>query len=158
MLGDGKLGLLAAQVLHQAGARVVAVGKHDEKLAILRRRGIAVATLDAWRGEAADLVVEATGRAEGFAAAVAATRPRGTLVLKSTVAERVAHDLAPLVINEISVVGSRCGRFAPALSALKSGAVDVRSLISERRSLADAAAALEIAARPGVIKVLIEAG
>ena len=157
VLGDGKLGLLAAQVLHHAGARVVAVGKHEEKLAILRRRGIAVATLDAWRGEAADLVVEATGRAEGFAAAVAATRPRGTLVLKSTVAQRVAHDLAPLVINEISVVGSRCGRFAPALSALENGAVDVRSLISERRSLADAAEALEIAARPGAIKVLIEA-
>jgi threonine dehydrogenase-like Zn-dependent dehydrogenase len=155
VLGDGKLGLLAAQVLHRAGARVVAVGKHEKKLAILRRRGIAVATLHAWRGGAAELVIEATGRAEGFATAVTATRPRGTLVLKSTVAKRAAHDLAPLVINEISVVGSRCGPFAPALSALESGAVDVRSLISERRSLADAAEALEVAARPGVIKVLI---
>lgn len=156
VLGDGKLGLLAAQVLHAAGAAVLAVGRHDDKLAILRRRGIAVTRLDDWDRGAADVVVEATGSAAGFALAAAATRPRGTLVLKSTVAHAAPLDLAPLVINELTVVGSRCGPFAPALAALASGAVEVRSLIGARRPLRDGAAALRLAAQPGMLKVLIE--
>ncbi len=158
VLGDGKLGLLVAQVLHQAGARVLAVGKHADKLAILARRGIETVARDAWQPAAADLVVEATGTAAGFARAVAATRPRGTLVLKSTVADPAPLDLAPLVINEITVVGSRCGSFAPAVRALENGSVDVRSLIALRRPLRDAAEALRDAARPGVLKVVIENG
>jgi threonine dehydrogenase-like Zn-dependent dehydrogenase len=156
VLGDGKLGLLAAQVLHQAGARVLAVGKHAEKLAILARRGIATATRDAWTRAPADLVVEATGTAKGFEAAIAATRPRGTLVLKSTVADGVQLDLAPIVVNEITVVGSRCGSFAPAIRALESGSVDVTSLVSARYPLRDAAEALRRAAAGGVLKVLLE--
>ena len=126
VLGDGKLGLLAAQVLAAAGARVLAVGRHDDKLSILRRRGIETVVGDAWDRAPADVVIEATGSAAGFAQAVAATRPRGTLVLKSTVAHAAPLNLAPLVINEITVVGSRCGPFAPALEALARGAVDVR--------------------------------
>lgn len=156
VLGDGKLGLLVAQVLSQAGARVLAVGKHAEKLAVLDRRGIATVALDRWQSEPADIVVEATGTAAGFAAAVAATRPRGTLVLKSTVAGRPEVDLAPLVINEITVVGSRCGRFAPALRALEEGTVDVRSLVTARRSLTDAVQAFDDARASGALKVLIE--
>jgi threonine dehydrogenase-like Zn-dependent dehydrogenase len=156
VLGDGKLGLLVAQVLFQAGARVLAVGKHPAKLAILERRGIETVALDEWRRQPADLVVEATGTAAGFAAAVAATRPRGTLVLKSTVAGRAEIDLAPLVINEINVVGSRCGRFEPALRALQEGSVDVHSLITARRSLDDAVQAFAVARAPGALKVLIE--
>jgi threonine dehydrogenase-like Zn-dependent dehydrogenase len=156
VLGDGKLGLLVAQVLHQAGARVLAVGKHPDKLAILRRRGIDTVTVDQWDRAAADLVVEATGSAAGFAAAVAATRPRGTLVLKSTVAETAPLNLAPLVINEITVVGSRCGSFAPALGALEAGSVDVTSLISARRPLHAGVEALQLAATPGVLKVLLQ--
>ena len=156
VLGDGKLGLLCAQVLHQAGARVLAVGRHAEKLAILARRGIDTVTSDRWDGERADLVVEATGTVEGFARAVQATRPRGTLVLKSTVAASAPVDLAPLVIDEITVVGSRCGSFAPALRALESGSIDVRSLISGRRPLERAAEAFGDAARPGALKVLID--
>jgi threonine dehydrogenase-like Zn-dependent dehydrogenase len=156
VLGDGKLGLLAAQVLYQAGARVLAVGKHESKLEILKRRGIAVTTLDEWKGEVADLVVEATGTAAGFQTAVAATRPRGTLVLKSTAAAGTQLNLAPLVINEITVVGSRCGSFAPALRALRVGGIDVRSLIAHRLSLHDALRGLELAAIPGTLKVLIE--
>ncbi len=158
VLGDGKLGLLVAQVLHQAGAQVLAVGKHADKLAILARRGIETVDRDAWHPVAADLVVEATGTAAGFVRAVAATRPRGTLVLKSTVADPAPLDLAPLVINEITVVGSRCGSFAPAVRALENGSVDVRSLIALRRPLRDAAEALRDAARPGVLKVVIENG
>jgi threonine dehydrogenase-like Zn-dependent dehydrogenase len=156
VLGDGKLGLLAAQVLARAGARVLAVGKYPPKLAILERRGIRTALIGDWDRKPVDLVVEATGTAGGFDAAVGATRPRGTLVLKSTVAERVALNLAPVVINEITVVGSRCGSFPPALEALHSGEVDVRSLISHRVPLREAIRGLELAASPGVLKVLIE--
>jgi threonine dehydrogenase-like Zn-dependent dehydrogenase len=87
------LGLLAAQTLHLAGARILAVGRHDEKLAHLRRRGIETVRLDEWNRARADLVVEATGSADGFALAVAATRPRGTLVLKSTIAESAPLNL-----------------------------------------------------------------
>ena len=134
VLGDGKLGLLVAQVLHQAGARVLAVGKHDDKLAILRRRGIETTLVSAWRQTPVDVVVEATGSAAGLSMAIAATKPRGTLVLKSTVAEAVALNLAPLVINEITVVGSRCGRFAPALQALASG--QRRRDVTDRRTAA----------------------
>jgi threonine dehydrogenase-like Zn-dependent dehydrogenase len=156
VLGDGKLGLLVAQVLFQAGAQVLAVGRHADKLRILRTRGIATATADAWDRTPADLVVEATGSTAGFATAVEATQPRGTLVLKSTVADAAQLNLAPLVINEITVVGSRCGSFSPALRALETGSIDVRSLIAARRPLREAADALQLAATPGVLKVLLD--
>jgi threonine dehydrogenase-like Zn-dependent dehydrogenase len=156
VLGDGKLGLLVAQVLGQAGARVLAVGHHPEKLAILEARGIETALADSWRGGAADLVVEATGTADGFRRAVEATRPRGTLVLKSTLAESPAIDLAPLVINEIRVVGSRCGPFPPALEALARDRVEVRDLISDRFPLERADGALRRAAEPDALKILID--
>jgi len=157
VLGDGKLGLLATQVLALAGARVRAVGRHPEKLAILARRGIETTLERDWEPRPTALVVEATGTAEGFRRAVAATRPRGTLVLKSTVAEHPGVDLAPLVIHEITVVGSRCGPFPPALDALARGRVDVRPLVSDRFPLARADEALRRAASRGVLKVLIEA-
>ena len=124
VLGDGKLGLLVAQVLC-AGGRARAGGRQARRQArhpAARAASRRCCSPD-WRRTPADLVVEATGRAAGFAAAVAATRPRGTLVLKSTVAEAAPLNLAPLVINEITVVGSRCGRFAPALrGAAQTGA------------------------------------
>lgn len=156
VLGDGKLGLLVAQVLASAGAEVLAVGRHAGKLARLAARGIATVTADGWDRAPADVVVEATGTAEGFALAVGATRPRGTLVLKSTVAHAAPLHLAPVVIDELTIVGSRCGPFAPALAALARDAVDVRPLISERRALRDGVDALAAAARPGALKVLLE--
>jgi threonine dehydrogenase-like Zn-dependent dehydrogenase len=155
VLGDGKLGLLVAQVLHQAGARVRAVGRHPHKLAILAKRGIETVRLEDWQGDLAPLVVEATGTAEGFELAVRATRPRGTLVLKSTVSDRPSLDLAPVVIDEIHVVGSRCGPFPPALRALELGAIDVRSLVTDRFPLEAAVAALHRAGEADAIKVLI---
>lgn len=155
VLGDGKLGLLVAQVMAQAGARVLAVGKHTDKLRLLERRGIATALADQWAPTPADIVVEATGTAAGLAHAIAATRPRGTLVLKSTVALGADLDLAPLVINEITLVGSRCGRFAPALDSLARASIDVAPLISARVPLARADDALRLAAQPGTLKVLI---
>ena len=158
VLGDGKLGLLAAQVLHAAGAEVLAVGRHEAKLKVLRRRGIRTRLAsDAPLGPAS-LVIEATGSALGFARAVAALRPRGTLVLKSTHAEQPTVDLAPLVIHELNVIGSRCGPFPPALRALETDAVDVRSLVHARVPLSRADEALRMAAEPGVLKVLIEMG
>jgi threonine dehydrogenase-like Zn-dependent dehydrogenase len=156
VLGDGKLGLLIAQVLDAADARVLAVGKHPEKLEILRRRGIDTVSISDWRPEPVPLVVEATGSPASFECAVAATRPRGTLVLKTTAAERRPLDLTPLVINEIRVIGSRCGPFPHALRALETGSIDVASLISGRVPLSRADEGLRLAAEPGALKVLIE--
>ncbi len=158
VLGDGKLGLLVAQVLAETGAEVTAVGKHPDKLSILRARGIEAVELGDWQPNGADVVVEATGSAEGFARAVAATRPRGTLVLKSTVAECPNLDLAPIVINEISVIGSRCGPFEPALRALATGSIETDALISETMPLARGVEALERAGKSGTLKVLLEIG
>lgn len=155
VLGDGKLGLLIAQVLHQAGADVLAVGKHADKLAILSRRGVRTALLADWDRAQADLVVEATGTAAGLEMAIAATVPRGTLVLKSTVADRSSLHLAPIVIHEIRVVGSRCGSFQPALRALEARCVDTASLVSATVPLARADEALRRAGEPGARKVLI---
>lgn len=158
VLGDGKLGLLAALVLAQAGVRVRAVGKHDDHLAILREQGIETVLLDRWDRAKAELVVEATGSSTGLSLAMSATRPRGTIVLKSTVADPVSVDLAPLVIDELTVVGSRCGPFEPALAALVEGRVDPSPLIRCRLPLSQGLDALRQAAEPGALKVLLGPG
>jgi threonine dehydrogenase-like Zn-dependent dehydrogenase len=157
VLGDGKLGLLAAQVLRLAGAEVEVVGKHAGKLHLAREAlGLRATPVDAFRPAAAlDLVVEATGSERGLDLAIQAVRPRGTLVLKSTVAARHALDLAPLVIHEVTVVGSRCGPFAPALAALAAGRVLVAPLVDAVFPLAEGAAAIERAGAPGTLKVLL---
>jgi threonine dehydrogenase-like Zn-dependent dehydrogenase len=156
VLGDGKLGLLCAQVLANTGAAVTLVGKHPENLALVADRGVVTTLLDAWKPTAdATCVVEATGSSAGLALAAAAVRPRATLVLKSTVAEEHRLSLAPLVINEITVVGSRCGLFPPALQALAAGTVAVTPLISATRALSAGPDALALAARSGIRKVLL---
>ncbi len=157
LLGDGKLGLLIAMVLHRAGAKVLLVGKHPAHLDIAGACGIATTHLDAWDRTPRDLVVDATGSATGFAMAVAATRPRGTFVLKSTVADDTPASLAPLVINEVTVVGSRCGPFGPALAALADGTVDPRDMIVEDFALDEGVAAFEKAGTRGTLKVLLRA-
>jgi threonine dehydrogenase-like Zn-dependent dehydrogenase len=154
VLGDGKLGLLVAQVLTGAGARVVLVGHHAKKLE--RARQLGIDTGPAERG--ADLVVDATGSAQALAAALATVRPRGTIVLKTTVAGEHRLDLAAAVINEVTVVGSRCGPFGPALAALASGRISVAPLVDAVYPLNDAVEAFARAAEPGVLKVEIEAG
>jgi threonine dehydrogenase-like Zn-dependent dehydrogenase len=156
VLGDGKLGLLVAMVLSRAGLRVRCVGKHEDHLQILRDCGIGAVLLDRWDRSSASLVVEATGSAAGLDLAIAATEPRGTLVLKSTVADRVTVDLAPLVIHEITLLGSRCGPFEPALAALEDGSIDPTPLIQARVPLERCVEALQQAASPGALKVLIE--
>lgn len=156
VFGDGKLGQLIAQVLHSAGHKVTAVGKHAEKLALLDALGIPTETIDAYQAQSVPLVVEATGSEAGFAAALASVRPRGTLVLKSTVAAEHSLSLAPLVIHEITVLGSRCGPFKPALEALAAGKIQVRPMITETRPLSDGVAAIEEAARSSSLKVLLD--
>jgi len=156
VLGDGKLGLLTALVLHQAGARVLAVGKHPEKMARLTDRGITSIRIEELGSQSAPLVVEATGSLEGLRKAITLTQPRGTIVLKSTLADSTQIDLTPLVIHELRVLGSRCGPFPPALEALATGKVDPTPLISDRLPLIEAETALSRARQPGMLKVLIE--
>jgi threonine dehydrogenase-like Zn-dependent dehydrogenase len=157
VLGDGKLGLLCAQVLGGTGATVTLVGKHAKNLKLVAERGVATVLVEGWTpAGAADCVVEATGSTTGLALAAAAVRPRGTLVLKSTVADEHRLSLAALVINEITVVGSRCGLFPPAIRALTDETVAVTPLIDTTFILGDGAAALAHAARRGVRKVLLQ--
>jgi len=156
VLGDGKLGLLCAQVLAASGARVTVIGKHEGKLRLAGELGLTPLAVDAFHPDGAhDLVVEATGSARGLETAMAAVRPRGTLVLKTTVAAQHSVSLAPLVINEVTVVGSRCGPFAPALTALAEGRVHVAPLISAEYPLDEGLAAVERAKVPGTLKVLL---
>jgi threonine dehydrogenase-like Zn-dependent dehydrogenase len=157
VLGDGKLGLLVAQVLRQAGAQVLVVGHHTKHLKILARRDIRTVHEKDWNPGIYSLVVDATGSVEGLRRALEATRPRGTIVLKSTTATMARLDLSALVVNEIRVVGSRCGPFPPALRALETGGIDVVSLIADRIPLANSDEALRRAGRPGQLKVLVEA-
>jgi len=155
VLGDGKLGILCAQVLALAGADLLVVGKHPEKLSLLEDMGISTALLSDGPAEA-DLVVEATGSSGGLRAAMEMVRPRGTLVMKSTTADENAADLSPLVVKEITVIGSRCGPFPRAIDALVHEQVQVRPLIHARYPLEEGVAAMECAREPGVLKVLLD--
>ena len=159
VIGDGKLGQLVAQTLALAPCALAVVGRHDSKLSLLAARGIR--TIDARSGvlgnePGADFVVECTGNEDGLALALRLVRPRGTVVLKSTYRGDARVNAAATVVDEITLIGSRCGPFAPALDLLARGAVNVRPLIHARHALAEAAAVFDLAARPGVLKVLIE--
>jgi threonine dehydrogenase-like Zn-dependent dehydrogenase len=155
VLGDGKLGLLVAQVVALTGCDLTAIGRHPEKLAILSARGIAT-QLDGDSVEGnADLVIECTGQAAGFRRARGLLRPRGTLVLKSTYHGLVEADLSRLVVDEIQVTGSRCGPFAPANRLLAQGLVDVLPLVEAEFPLDEAIAAMDHAQRRGALKILV---
>ena len=159
VIGDGRLGLLQVQVLHTAGARVGLLGRHPEKMALLASCKIPVwsdpARAVCSEGERWPVVVEATGAAEGFSLAVSKTKPRGVLVLKSTVASEARLNLSSVVVDEITVMGSRCGPFAPAIRALETGAVRTSSMIHGRFALRNAPEAFEKAREKGIIKVLL---
>jgi threonine dehydrogenase-like Zn-dependent dehydrogenase len=156
VIGDGKLGLLCAQVVALTGAATLLVGKHAEKLSIAERRGIETAKPNeaAKRQREFDVVVEASG-APGFKLALDLLRPKGKLVLKSTFHGSTEIDAARIVVDEISIIGSRCGRFEPALDLLKKNAIDVDSLISEEHPLSDALKAMNRAKTRGILKVLL---
>ncbi|TMC61779.1 MAG: zinc-binding dehydrogenase [Chloroflexota bacterium] len=162
ILGDGKMGQLAAQVLPLSGCEVMMVGKHEEKLALAARHGVRTFVLDdpqSFRLEnrrRVDLLVECSGSAQGLELALRLVRSRGTIVLKSTVAAQSTLHLAPIVIDEIRLQGSRCGPFAPALRALSQRRVDVLPLISARYSLDEGLDAFEQAGKKGMLKVLVQ--
>jgi 2-desacetyl-2-hydroxyethyl bacteriochlorophyllide A dehydrogenase len=155
LVGAGRLGQLVAQVLALTGARLRVVAKHRIQKELLSARGIETIEPEEVEPRRWDIVVEATGSPSGFDLAARALRPRGTLVLKSTYRGEVTLALAPFVVDEITIVGSRCGPFAPALGLLERAEVDPLPLIARRYPLAQAVEAMEEAARPGTMKVLL---
>jgi threonine dehydrogenase-like Zn-dependent dehydrogenase len=156
VLGDGKLGLLIAQVLANRPANVHLYGHHKSNLKIAERSGVEpVIAKKKLPFNAYDWVVDATGSASGLKQAVQMTRPRGTVFMKSTIHGSVSFDTASVIVNEITLVGSRCGRFEPALNLLQSGSVNVLDMISETMPLARAKRGFARAAERGVLKVLL---
>ena len=156
VLGDGKLGILIGQVLNAHGYRVHEFGRHKEKLRIAARAGVETEVVgDHLPVAEYDWVVDATGSPKGLAGAVRMTRPRGTIVMKSTVHGLAGFDTAPIIVNEITLVGSRCGRFEPAIDLLNNGLINVADMISDRMPLARAPEAFRTAAKSGVLKVLL---
>lgn len=163
VLGDGKLAQLIGMVLDRAGCRVTLYGKHDSKLRLAREAGLDTRNV---KGDSRDqkrlkesyrLVVEATGSPTGLILAQQMTEPRGTLILKSTFHGTAAVETWPIVVKEVTVLGSRCGPFRRAVELLRSGKVDPEALISRTFSLRDAAKALAYAQKRGVLKVLLKA-
>jgi alcohol dehydrogenase len=164
VLGDGKLAQLIARVLRTELPRIVMYGKHPQKLRLVRQAGIETRQV---RGDASDLtrvkdrfalVVEATGSPTGLALAQHMTEPRGTLVLKSTFHGTAPVATWPIVVNELTVVGSRCGSFHKAMALFRCGKVDPRPMISRTLPLEEAAAAIRLAQQPGIMKVLLKNG
>ena len=156
VLGDGKLGLLIAQVLRARGANVHLYGRHPEKMRLVESAGVTTETIPVALPEGAwPMVVDATGSQQGLRAAIALCQPRGTVVMKSTVHGLVDIDTAVPIVNEITLVGSRCGRFEPAIRLLASGKVKVDPMIDEEYPLDRAAEAFRRARTKGVLKVLL---
>ena len=157
VIGDGKLGLLCAMSLRLRSGNVTIVGKHREKLAIAQNAGVRPIGLDSLSPEIGlfDVVVEASGSETGFATALDLVRPQGKIVLKSTFHGTPTWQASRVVVDEITIVGSRCGRLGPALALLESHAIDVGPLIHAEYPLGDAVPAMMHAAEKGVLKVLI---
>ena len=155
VVGAGRLGLLIAQVLKNTGCDLKVVVRRAEPAAILNGLGIMAVYADEVRGELADIVVEVTGSPDGFELSRSLTRARGTLVLKSTFAGAVSVNLSKLVVDEITLVGSRCGNYPAGLRALSSGLVQVGEMVDSVFSLEQGLDAIERAGQPGVLKVLI---
>lgn len=157
VLGDGRLGLLVAQVLSKVNASVRVLGKHPHKLALCEKWSIKHRLVsEAAARSDQDIVVDCTGSAEGLRLAMQMVRPRGKIVLKTTVADQKGVDLSPLVVNEVQLIGSRCGPFPDALAMLTGDEVDTVSLVSRRMRIADGLAAMKVAQQPEVVKVLLE--
>jgi threonine dehydrogenase-like Zn-dependent dehydrogenase len=156
VIGPGKLGSLVAQSLASSGCDLVAIGRSRSSLDRLALLGIKTALAVDVPVRSADVVVECTGNPDGLALARKAVRPRGTIVLKSTYRGDTALNLSSIVVDEVTLVGSRCGPFDEALRALADGTVDVRALVETRYPLSGGLAAFEHASRPGALKVLVE--
>ena len=157
VLGSGRLGLLVAQVLKGTGCKLTVVGRNREKLLICEKRGIQTFHVDDLVArQDRDVVVECTGSPSGLKLAGELVRPRGTIVLKSTCAGATPVELASIVVNEVRVLGSRCGPFPEAIHALARQAVDVRSMISRVFPIEQAVEAFAALARPETMKVLLK--
>lgn len=157
VVGDGRLAQLIARVLNLRHPGLVCFGRHQNKLDMLKKLGIKTSTkIENADEHAFDVVVEATGREGGFSDTMRLVRPRGTVVLKSTIASKNKTDFAPAIINEITIVGSRCGPFRPAINALASGLVSVDDLVSAVYPISEYKKAFEEAAKPGNLKILLK--
>ncbi|HEX5242995.1 MAG TPA: alcohol dehydrogenase catalytic domain-containing protein [Tepidisphaeraceae bacterium] len=156
VLGDGRLGLLVAQVLRDTGCPVRVIGRHPRKLALCEKWSIRARRLaDIVPRHDQDIVVDCTGSSEGLELALQMVRPRGSIVLKSTVADGKALNLAPVVIDEVNIIGSRCGPFREAIAALAEKRIDVASLIHRRMRIEQGVEAMELAGQSGVLKVIL---
>lgn len=157
VLGTGRLGLLVAQVLAQTQCKLIAIGRNPKTLALLDRKRIRTSAVSELRqAPEHDIVVDCTGSPDGLKLALGLVRPRGTIVMKTTHAGEAAVDLSPVVVNEVTVLGSRCGPFTDALSALARKEIDVLSTVTKRVPLSEALAAMKTAADPDHIKVLLK--
>ena len=157
VLGDGRLGNLCAQVLSRAGCDLTVVGKHPRKLSLLKKLGIKTVFLQNLVPQrTAELVVDCTGNPTGLATALSLIRPRGTIILKTTVAGEQTLSLAPIIIDEVTVVGSRCGPFPDAIAALKDRLIDVDSLVDGIYPLESALEVFERARTEPVLKLLFQ--
>lgn len=159
VIGDGKLGLLCAMSLRLVADEVTIVGKHPSKISIAKRHGaegVVLADVSHGMFRHFDVVVEASGSESGFMTALDLVRPRGKIVLKSTFHGEPKWAAARVVVDEITIVGSRCGRFAPALDLLATGKIDVDELIEDEMPLSRGVAAMSRAADKGTMKVLLD--
>ena len=155
VLGDGKLGLLIAQALQASGARVTLYGRHEQKLRIAAKVGVETNAAANRPSAEFQFVVDSTGSSSGLQEAISMVRPRGTVVMKSTIHQRVPIDTAPVIVNEITLIGSRCGPFEPAIELLRTRQVDLTEMISAEYPLASAPAAFAEAARNDTLKILL---
>jgi alcohol dehydrogenase len=158
VLGDGKLGLLVAQVLRLTGCDLVLVGKHENKLGIVERMGVKTTTLENLPVAKADLLVECTGNPNGYSLAKKMVSPSGIIVAKSTYHQNLELNWSEIVVDEITIIGSRCGPFDPAIRLLEQGLIDTDSLITARYPFEEVLRAFEHARTRGAIKILVQIG
>ena len=156
VVGDGKLGQLIARVLRLTGCRMTVYGMSEQKLRLLESLGIETSLSESSMNEKYDVIVEASGSTSGFAKALELIKPRGVFVLKSTMHEATSINTASLVIDEIQLIGSRCGRFEPAVRLMENRLIDVKPLISGIYPFEDAMGAFEEAKKPATLKVLLD--
>jgi threonine dehydrogenase-like Zn-dependent dehydrogenase len=158
ILGAGRIGLLAAQLLRLIGCDLLVVARHEKQCSLLSSKNIPFIGEDALEGlkRSVDVVVETTGSKDGFPLAYTLVRPRGTIVMKSTFKGDIPVNISQLAVSEITVIGTRCGPFPPAIRLLENGLIDPLLMIDQRFPLSEGVAALKLAAKPGILKVLLE--
>ncbi len=156
VLGDGKLGILVGQVLSITGCNLVVVGNHKKKLSILQGRGIETKVRSTFKEREFDLVIDCTGSPSGVETALKIVRPGGRIIIKTTIAKREIVDLNRVVVNELTLIGSRCGPFPPAIKAIETGEVDLYPLISSRFPLEDGIKAFKYAFKKDALKVILK--